>query len=273
MPLLVLTLLILHSPLLAGGLGGVSASAPYFIANEGQWPGDFQFKCEVGSTIYYVTPRGMTVDVRQIVGAAGVPPASGNFDPFERNHDPVTVKGHVLQTHYVKASRRQVSSPAPPTEIAIGTNKFPHYSNYFLGRDSTQWRSRVSHYETIIVPEVWPGIDVEYRADQQGVETIYHVKPGADPTQIQMEYLGLESPLRVDAQGNLILSTSLGDVKEQAPFAFQQEARMQKRVDAGFRVIDEMRVGMNWVGLMQGKNWSLIRLSTARSLPMDYLTK
>ncbi|MBL0060902.1 MAG: hypothetical protein IPP40_05280 [bacterium] len=246
MPILLLTLLFLNSPLLAGGQGGVSAATPYWIANEGQWEGDFQFKCEVGSTVYYVTPKGMTVDFREFtkyVGADGNPPASSKFDPFERKRDPVTVRGHVVQIHYVKASRRQVSSPAPPTEIAIGENKLTHYSNYFLGRDSTKWRSRVGHYENVIVPEVWPGIDVEYRADQQGVETIYHVKPGADPTQIQMEYLGLDAPLRVDAQGNPILKASLGDVKEKAPFACQQEARMQKRVDAGFRVMDETRVG------------------------------
>ena len=245
MPIVILTLLILHSPLLAWGQGGDSASAPYFVANEGQWEGDFQFKCEVGSTVYFVTPNGMTVDFREFtkyVGAAGVPPVLGRFDPFERKRDPVTVRGHVVQIHYVKASRWQVSSPAPLTEIAIGENKLPHYSNYFLGRDSTKWRSRVDHYENIIVPEVWPGIDVEYRADQQGVETIYHVKPGADHTQIQMEYLGLDAPLRADSQGNLVLATSLGDVKEKAPFAFQQDSRMQKRVDAGYQVLDNNRV-------------------------------
>ncbi|MBL0062761.1 MAG: hypothetical protein IPP40_15085, partial [bacterium] len=225
MPLLLLILL-LNSPLLAGGLGGVSANAPYFIANEGQWPGDFQFKCEVGSTIYYVTPQGMTVDFRQIVGADGNPPAPSGFDNLaERGFSEVlgkhaavprrnlSVKGHVLQIHFVSPL---ALAGGQGGVTAIGANKLPHYSNYFLSRDSTQWRSRVSHYETIIVPEVWPGIDVEYRADKQGVETIYHVKPGADPTQIQMEYLGLDAPLRVDAQGNLVLATSLGDVKEKA---------------------------------------------------------
>jgi len=238
----------------------------YWIANVGQWEGDFQFKCEVGSTIYYVTPYGLTIDFRSYVGADGNPPAPSGFDNFaERGFSEVLekhaavprrnleIKGHVIQIHYSRDPRRQVSSPAPPTEIAIGENKLPHYSNYFLGRDSTKWRSRVSHYQNIIVPEVWPGIDVEYRADKLGVETIYHVKPGADPTQIQMEYLGLDAPLHVDAQGNLILTTSLGEVKEKAPFAFQKEARMQKRVDAGFQVIDETRAGYDVGAFDAGK--------------------
>jgi|GEM_PF-1496407 len=227
----------------------------YWIANVGQWEGDFQFKCEVGSTIYYVTPQGMTVDFRSYVGADGNPPAASGFDNLAEwgfsevleKHAAVPrrnleIKGHVIQIHYSRDPRRQVSSPAPPTKIAIGENKLPHYSNYFLGRDSTKWRSRVSHYQNIIVPEVWPGIDVEYRADKQGVETIYHVKPGADPTQIQMEYLGLDAPLRVDAQGNLILETSLGDVKEKAPFAFQQVTRTQLHVESSYRVVGDSRM-------------------------------
>ncbi len=256
MPLLFLIFL-LHSPLLAVGAAGVppAPSAPYFVANEGQWPGNFQFKCEVGSTIYYVTPKGMTIDFRSYVGADGNPPALSRFDNLaergfvgaagvppavpRRN---LEIKGHVLQIHYVLAPQETTRSSLQARHSAHGANKLPHYSNYFLGRDSTKWRSRVSHYENVIVPEVWPGIDVEYRADKQGIETIYHVKPGADPAQIQMEYLGLDAPLRVDAQGNLILSTSLGDVKEKVPFAFQQESRTQKRVDAVFRVIDETRV-------------------------------
>ncbi len=211
-------------------------NSTYFVANEGQWEGDFQFKCEVGSTVYYVTPKGMTVDFREF---RKYPKPLDQRDPmatFDRDseQDSVTVRGHVVQILYVDGNTKSTS---------IGEGKLSHYSNYFLGRDSTKWRSRVGHYQNVVVPEVWYGIDVEYRVDKQGVETIYHVKPGADPEQIQMEYLGLDAPLRVDAQGNLILTTSLGDVKEKTPYAFQQETRVQKRVEAGFRVMDENRVG------------------------------
>ncbi len=177
----------------------------YFIANEGQWEGDFQFKCEVGSTIYYITPHGMTVDFRSPsfpssplggqggvkcqaaqpivqfkLAAAGVFTCPANRDhPRPRHPNPLCVR----------ISRAVVSRPCRKG-LPSGTNKLPHYSNYFLSSDSTKWRSRVGHFENVIVPEVWPGIDVEYRADKQGVETIYHVQPGADPTQIQMEYIG-----------------------------------------------------------------------------------
>jgi hypothetical protein len=158
----------------------------------------------------------------------------------------VTIRGHVIQIHY---------SDIPPrfSGGARGGEKLPHYSNYFLGRDSTTWRSRVPHYQTVIAEEVWPGIDVEYRADKQGVEAIYHVVPGADPTQIQMEYLGLDAPLRVDSQGNLVLTTSLGEVKEQAPYAYQIDGRAKKRIESTYRVIDGNRVVFEFDGFDASK--------------------
>jgi hypothetical protein len=219
--------------------------APYWIANAGQWEGDFQFKCEVGNAVYYVTPKGMTVDFRQY---HRYPQARSQRDPmdrFDRDDErySVTVIGHVVQIHYVGAE----------SKLASGEGILSHYSNYFLGRDSTNWRSRVPHYQTVIAKEVWPGIDVEYRADKQGVETIYHVAPGADPTQIQMEYHGLDAPLIVDAQGNLVLTTSLGEVKEQAPYAYQIDGRVQRRVESTHRIIDNNRIAFEFEGFDTSK--------------------
>ncbi|MCB9357315.1 MAG: hypothetical protein H6505_01985 [Calditrichaeota bacterium] len=70
------------------------------------------------------------------------------------------VCGHVVQIHCMLPERGLQTPPEPH-----GEQKLSHYSNYFFGRDSSKWRSRVAHYERVVVPEVWPGIDVEYRAD------------------------------------------------------------------------------------------------------------
>ena len=167
----------------------------------------------------------------------------------------------ILQLPMRRGSRclhlpRPPRAPTFPLALAGGARggeKLPHYSNYFFGRDSTNWRSRVSHYQTVIAEEVWPRLNVEYRADKQGVETIYHVAPGADPTQIQMDYIGLDAPLRVDFQGNLVLTTSLGEVKEQAPYAYQVDGRVQKRVESIYRIIDGNRVAFEFEGFDASK--------------------
>ncbi len=212
----------------------------YWIENTGQWEGDFQYKCEVGNDAYYVTPKGMTVDFREFHRYPKARDSRDLMDRFDQDseRDSVTVSGHVVQIHYVGVE----------SKLASGEGLLSHYSNYFLGRDSTTWRSRVPHYQTVIAEEVWPGINVEYRADTKGVETIYHVQPGADPTQIQIDYIGIDAPLRTDAQGNLILATSLGDVNEKAPYAFQNDGRTQKTVPSRYRILDCNRVAFEFDG-------------------------
>jgi hypothetical protein len=49
----------------------VSASAlalppsTFFVANEGQWDGAFSFRCDLGPSTYFVTPTGMTIDLKE----------------------------------------------------------------------------------------------------------------------------------------------------------------------------------------------------------------
>jgi hypothetical protein len=125
-----------------------------------------------------------------------------------------------------------------------GEDKLNSYSNYFIGRDSCKWRSFVGHYQKVIAQDVWSGIDVEYRAQVEGAETLYHVKPGADVNQIMIEYEGLDEPLRMDSQGNLVLRTSLGEVKEKAPFAYQNEGNKQTHVPVRFRLLGNGRYAL-----------------------------
>ncbi len=104
----------------------------------------------------------------------------------------------------------------------LGEDKLASYSNYFLGRDSGRWKSRVGHYQRVLSQEVWPGIDVEYVLKPGGVELVYNLQAGVDPAQIQLQIEGLSAPLTLDGAANLVLPTSLGPLTEQAPTAFQQ---------------------------------------------------
>jgi hypothetical protein len=205
----------------------------FFVANEGQWEGAFAFRCDLGASTYFVTSMGMTIDLREKSQSEN--PKSQNRDPrSDPLHPPTevggdqTVRGHALRLNFLNAN--------PNPEI-IGEEKLSSYSNYFLGRDSCQWRSRVGNYGKVIARDVWPGIDVEYRPQAEGVETVYRVKPGADPTRIIVQYEGLDAPLSVGADGRLHLQTSLGVVYEQAPFAYQIVNGEQARVETSYRIL------------------------------------
>ncbi|MBI5059338.1 T9SS type A sorting domain-containing protein [candidate division KSB1 bacterium] len=243
----VISVLLLALPLLAAP----PAPPPsiFFVANEGQWDEPFAFKLSAGGTTYFVTEQGLTIDIRQYdrqehVSPSGLPPYPMGGLRGEEEPQPVSVRGHVLKLNFV--------NPVSPHSVGglRGVDKLASYSNYFLGRDSCRWRSRVGHYQRVMAKNVWPGIDVEFvavgaaSATGPGIKTNYHVHPGADASQIQIEYEGLDASLRVDGSGDLVLATSLGNLKEQAPWAYQIDGRQQRDVGVQFAVMNEHRYGV-----------------------------
>jgi hypothetical protein len=200
----------------------------FFVANEGQWEGQFAFRYEGKGAMWYITPEGMTVDFRQYEGA----PQRRREEPWQRAEEtePVRVRGHVVKMSYVGAN--------PSWEIT-GEDKLPHYSNYFYGSDSCRWRSRVGHYQRVTAKNVWPGVDIEYRIAAEGIESVYHLAAGVDPAVIRIRYEGLDAPLRMDSEGNLVLKTSLGEVREKAPTAWQVWQGRREEVGIAFQVTGE----------------------------------
>ncbi len=191
----------------------------YFVENQGQWQGEFRYRAALGHGVAFVTERGLVLDLRAKdeggrMKDEGRGQGEHSFAPVDGGaRGGGSVRGHVLRLTFLDAS-------ACPD--MLGLDKLASYSNYFLGRDSSRWKSRVGHYQRVLSQEVWPGINVEYVLKPGGVELVYHLQAGADPVQIQLQIEGLSAPLSLDAAGNLVLPTSLGPLVEQAPTAFQQ---------------------------------------------------
>ncbi|MBK8537802.1 MAG: SBBP repeat-containing protein [Candidatus Competibacteraceae bacterium] len=108
-------------------------------------------------------------------------------------------------------------NPAPQIE---GLEKLPGISNYLLGNDPTKWRTHVPHYQRVRYANVYPGIDLVYYGNPQQLEHDFIVAPGADPAMIQLAISGAER-VRVNADGDLVLTVPGGEVVQQAPWIYQ----------------------------------------------------
>jgi len=102
-----------------------------------------------------------------------------------------------------------------------GVQVMPHRSNYFLGNDPSAWHTGVRSYAEVRYENLYDGIDLVYRIQDGRLKYDFILAPGADPSVIRMAYEGIDG-LRVDG-GELVLATALGDLREQTPFAFQDE--------------------------------------------------
>jgi uncharacterized protein (TIGR03437 family) len=138
----------------------------------------------------------------------------------------------VLSRNREQAVVRMKLAGADTPKRAVGLEKLPGVSNYFLGKDPTKWRTDVPHYARIQYEGVYPGIDLVWYGNQRRLEYDFVVAPGADPNQIQVAYEGVES-LSVDAGGDLVLRTALGEVRQLRPRVYQDIG--EKRVEVGAR--------------------------------------
>ncbi len=95
-----------------------------------------------------------------------------------------------------------------------------HRSNYFLGSDSSGWRTQVRSYQEIVYRNLYDGVDLVYRTADGMAKYEFHVQAGTDLNIIQVVYEGIEG-LAHDANGNLAIRTGLGKLLEPLPFSYQ----------------------------------------------------
>ncbi len=86
-------------------------------------------------------------------------------------------------------------------------------------------------------PDVYPGIDLDWRGNQRQLEYDFRLAPGAEPARIAMEVTGAES-LRLAASGDLIIDAGRASVRQKAPIAYQTIAGERHVVEAGFALRD-----------------------------------
>jgi hypothetical protein len=134
------------------------------------------------------------------------------------------------------------ANPAPQTELL---DQLPGVSNYLIGNDPTQWQTNVPGYGEVVYQDVWPGIDVAFHAsNQNNLEYDFIVNPGADPSQIQLAWQGVDAQ-NIDSQGNLQLTVAGQTIEEQAPNLYQDVNGARVSVGGSFALEPNGQVAFN----------------------------
>jgi hypothetical protein len=134
------------------------------------------------------------------------------------------------------------ANPAPKMS---GTNELPGKSNYFMDSDPKKWRKNVPTYARVKYQRVYAGVDLVYHGTHGKLEYDFVVAPGADPGVIGLRFEGAER-LEIDAQGNLVLRTAAGELRQHKPAVYQEVAdaryvvpgsyALRGRYEAGFEI-------------------------------------
>ncbi len=110
------------------------------------------------------------------------------------------------------------------------------YYNYFVGNDPGQWAANALSYGTVVYPEVYAGIDFRVSSVGNNLKYDFIVKPGADPSQIKIEYTGA---FGIDKnKDDLEIRTAVGSLIEQKPFSYQASGHSRQTVPSEYMLHD-----------------------------------
>ena len=115
----------------------------------------------------------------------------------------------------------------------VGEDVMASRVNYFVGNDPHKWRKGISEYARVSYKDVYPGVNLAYHGRNNRLEFDFVVAPGANPRPIVLSFPGTHR-LATDKSGNLVLSSSAGDLTLLKPVAYQQRDGARQTVDARF---------------------------------------
>jgi len=199
-----------------------------------------------GTSEKQVDERIFGVHVPFIANAGQINPAVAYYAPTFAGTTFVTRDGRIVYS--LSGRRSPASGRRSPdrtsawslTESVVGGRAHPIGGDrastrvsYFLGNDPARWRSGVQTFESVSLGEVWPGIEIELRAQGKSLEKVFTVRPGADSSRIRMSVAGALR-LRADRSGALIASTGPGDVTLTPPAAYQEDHGARRDVPVAY---------------------------------------
>jgi len=205
----------------------VKAQNIEFIENKGQWDSHVKFTSEVPAGSFFIRNGGFTVlqhneeDLKQVKESI-----HGHGNDQNRRSSPLVLHSHSYAVDFAGASNNIELVPDKPLE---------YYNNYFIGNDPSKWASNCKIYQGVTAKNIYPGVDVRFYTDKGNMKYDIIVKPGADISKIVLRYTGADNLAVKDKQ--LVIKTSVGDVKESDPYTYQYENKQRKQISTKYVLI------------------------------------
>jgi gliding motility-associated-like protein len=184
---------------------GTYASDYLFIENKGQWPSEARFSTDLKGGKVFLKNNGFRFHFFDLTGISKVHgSASYPVNGEEKS------RGHVFDCVFF-----QSNSNAKVFGKKVSSTQF----NYYLASKKENWGMGCRSYEEVYYQGLYNHIDLRYYSNDFSLKYDWVVKPGGDPSNIKWKYDGAESCFLEN--GRLVTKTSINEVIEQKPIAYQ----------------------------------------------------
>jgi hypothetical protein len=131
---------------------------------------------------------------------------------------------------------------ANPSPRILGKEALPGRVNYLVGKDPSQWHTKIPTYGKVAYEGVYPGVDLVYYGNQGQLEYDFVVAPSADPHDIKLAFKG-SGPVEISPAGDLVLHTENGAIRMHKPVVYQEINGIRKSIDGNYMLKEKQTVG------------------------------
>lgn len=202
-----------------------------YVANQGQWHADVLYRADLGGLdAVFLSPQHFTFTYFNPADVAQLHELS---QASLEQKNAFKLHGHTYKVRFVDAQT--------PKAQAYGQHR--DYNNYFVGNDPSRWKGHVPIFDGVRYQHLYQDIDLRVYSSEQYFKYDFELAPNAQAQRIRLQYDGVDA-LRIDPQtGHLHIGTSVGELVEQQPYAYQIVAGKQQAVACQFRLLDSHTVG------------------------------
>ncbi len=185
----------------------------HFIQNKGQWPQQVNFRADLSGGKMWLENNKISYQFIKY------PNLHANFQSTE---EPI-VQQHVVWAEFIGSNTNFNVEQNSPTH---------HYYNYLLGNDPSKWATNVYGYEEVKYLDLYQDIDFRIYTSDGNTKYDFVVKPGGKNT-IKIHYQG-QDKIEINKNGELVVYTTLGQIIEEAPFAYQIIDGIKQKIDCKY---------------------------------------
>jgi Leucine-rich repeat (LRR) protein len=179
----------------------------YFIANQGQVDRQARFYARTARYTLWVTAQGLIFDSVKNAG----------FAPSAKQRD-------VSRFIFLNANPCPGIVPEKPSAYRV---------NYLHGNDKSRWYTHIPTSERVWYKNLYKNIDLMVYGVEKEIEYDWIVKPAGNPQDIRFAYRNIKKSF-IDAAGNLVIRSSLGEWIHQKPAAYQVINGKREAVEVAF---------------------------------------
>ena len=140
----------------------------------------------------------------------------------------LSLHGQPISMHITSANPKAALHPENPIE---------GISNYYLGARAI---TKVPHYSSVRSKNIRPGIDIVYHGSARELEYDLIIHPRADVNCLRLRFEGSQPVLE---NGNILLKTSAGKVRQHKPRVWQEANGQRTEVECRYALLKSDEVG------------------------------